>query len=97
MTTAQISHEEIRPPQPPGPLKWLKDNMFNSIGNTLVTVDLAAGDFLRHRQRTDLGFHRSRLDGCRFIPHALRSRAVPSRSDLAGRIQLILHLISFGR
>ncbi len=40
MTSAQISHEEIRPPQPPGPLKWLKNNLFNSVSNTLVTVIL---------------------------------------------------------
>ncbi len=40
MTTAEISHEEIRPPQPPGPVKWLRDNLFNGIGNTLITVIL---------------------------------------------------------
>ncbi len=40
MTTAQVTPEEIRPPQPPGPIKWLRDNLFNSIGNTLITVIL---------------------------------------------------------
>jgi general L-amino acid transport system permease protein len=40
MTTAQVSHEEILPPQPPGPLKWLRDNLFSSVGNTLITVIL---------------------------------------------------------
>ncbi len=40
MTTAEVSHEKIRPPQPPGPLKWLRDNLFNSVGNTLLTVIL---------------------------------------------------------
>jgi len=40
MTTAQISNEEMRPPQPPGPLKWLRDNLFSSVGNTLLTVIL---------------------------------------------------------
>lgn len=40
MTSAQISHEEIRPPQPPGPIKWLRDNLFSSVGNTLLTVIL---------------------------------------------------------
>lgn len=40
MTTAQISQEDIGPPQPPGPVKWLKDNLFNSVGNTLITLIL---------------------------------------------------------
>ena len=40
MTTAQVSQDEIRPPQPPGPIKWLKDNLFSGLGNTLVTVIL---------------------------------------------------------
>jgi general L-amino acid transport system permease protein len=40
MTTAQVSHEEIRPPQPPGPMKWVRDNLFSSVGNTLITVIL---------------------------------------------------------
>lgn len=40
MTSAQVSPEEMRPPQPPGPLKWLRDNLFSSVGNTLFTVIL---------------------------------------------------------
>jgi general L-amino acid transport system permease protein len=40
MTSAQVTHEEIRPPQPPGPLKWLRDNLFSGVGNTLITVIL---------------------------------------------------------
>jgi general L-amino acid transport system permease protein len=40
MTSAQISHEEIHPPRPPGPLKWLRNNLFSSVGNTLITVIL---------------------------------------------------------
>jgi general L-amino acid transport system permease protein len=40
MTAAQISQEDIHPPQPPGPVKWLKDNLFNSVGNTLITLIL---------------------------------------------------------
>jgi general L-amino acid transport system permease protein len=40
MTTAQISHEEVRPPQPPGPVKWVRDNLFSGISNTLITIIL---------------------------------------------------------
>ena len=40
MTTAEISKEEIRPPQPPGSLKWLRDNLFGSVGNTIITLIL---------------------------------------------------------
>ncbi|MFN2152881.1 MAG: amino acid ABC transporter permease [Anaerolineales bacterium] len=40
MTTAQIHQEEIRPPQPPGPLKWIRNSLFNSVGNTLITLIL---------------------------------------------------------
>jgi len=40
MTTAQIPQEEVRPPLPPGPLKWLRDNLFSSLGNTLLTLIL---------------------------------------------------------
>jgi general L-amino acid transport system permease protein len=32
--------EEIRPPLPPGPIKWMRDNLFNSWFNTLLTVVL---------------------------------------------------------
>jgi len=40
MTSAQVSNEEIRPPQPPGPLKWLRDNLFGSVSNTLISIIL---------------------------------------------------------
>ena len=40
MTSAQISTEEMRPPLPPGPVKWLRNNLFSSVGNTLLTVIL---------------------------------------------------------
>lgn len=40
MTTAQIPQEEIRPPLPPGPLKWLRENLFSGVGNTLITLIL---------------------------------------------------------
>ncbi len=40
MATTQIAQEAIRPPQPPGPLKWLRDNLFNSWTNALLTVVL---------------------------------------------------------
>ena len=40
MTTAQISQENIGPPKSPGPVKWLKDNLFKSVGNTLITLIL---------------------------------------------------------
>jgi len=40
MATAQIPQEEIRPPLPPGPLKWLRENLFRGVGNTLVTLIL---------------------------------------------------------
>jgi len=32
--------EVIRPPLPPGPIKWIRDNLFNSWGNSLLTVIL---------------------------------------------------------
>ncbi len=41
MTSAQVSQDEIRPPQPPGPLKWLQENLFSSLGNTLITLILS--------------------------------------------------------
>ncbi len=38
----ETSHsiEEIRPPLPPGPVKWLRDNFFNSWLNTILTLIL---------------------------------------------------------
>ena len=38
MNSTQISEEVIRPPQPPGPIKWVRDNLFNSWYNSLLTV-----------------------------------------------------------
>jgi general L-amino acid transport system permease protein len=38
MTTQQTTQEVVRPPQPPGPLKWIRDNLFNSWFNSLLTV-----------------------------------------------------------
>ena len=40
MTSAQATEEEIRPPQPPGPVKWVRDNLFNNWYNSLLTVVL---------------------------------------------------------
>lgn len=38
MDSQQTTQEMIHPPQPPGPIKWLRDNFFNSWGNSLLTV-----------------------------------------------------------
>ena len=38
MSSAQVTEEEIRPPQPPGPVKWVQDNLFNNWFNSLLTV-----------------------------------------------------------
>lgn len=38
MDSTQISEEVIRPPQPPGPIKWVRDNLFNSWYNSVLTV-----------------------------------------------------------
>jgi general L-amino acid transport system permease protein len=38
MAATQISEDVILPPQPPGPLKWMRDNLFNSVFNSLLTV-----------------------------------------------------------
>jgi len=38
MENVQITEEVIRPPQPPGPIKWMRDNLFNSWYNSLLTV-----------------------------------------------------------
>ncbi len=34
------TEEVIRPPQPPGPVKWVRDNLFNTWYNSLLTVIL---------------------------------------------------------
>jgi len=38
MENSQTISEEIRPPLPPGPIKWIRDNLFNSWFNALITV-----------------------------------------------------------
>lgn len=38
MTSQQVTQEVMRPPQPPGPIKWMRDNLFNSWGNSFLTV-----------------------------------------------------------
>ena len=40
MNNSQVLPEDIRPPLPPGPIKWIRDNLFNSWFNTLLTVVL---------------------------------------------------------
>ncbi|HBX69508.1 MAG TPA: amino acid ABC transporter permease [Chloroflexi bacterium] len=40
MSIVEIPQEEIRQPLPPGPLKWVKGNLFNNVGNTLITLIL---------------------------------------------------------
>jgi len=40
MAITEIEQEIIRPPQPPGPIKWVRDNLFSSWINTLLTVIL---------------------------------------------------------
>ena len=40
MDSTQVTEEVIRPPQPPGPVKWMRDNLFNSWFNSILTVVL---------------------------------------------------------
>jgi general L-amino acid transport system permease protein len=40
METAQVQEEDIRPPLPPGPVKWVRDNLFNNWYNSVLTVVL---------------------------------------------------------
>jgi general L-amino acid transport system permease protein len=40
MENSKTIPEEIRPPLPPGPVKWVRDNLFNSWINTLLTIIL---------------------------------------------------------
>jgi general L-amino acid transport system permease protein len=40
MENAQVTEEVIRPPQPPGPVKWVRDNLFNNWFNSILTVIL---------------------------------------------------------
>jgi len=38
MVNMTIEQDIIRPPQPPGPIKWIKENLFSSILNTVLTI-----------------------------------------------------------
>lgn len=38
MAIKEIEQDFIRPPQPPGPVKWIKDNLFNGFINSILTV-----------------------------------------------------------
>lgn len=38
MVNIAIEQDHIRPPQPPGFLKWMKENLFSSIFNTVLTI-----------------------------------------------------------
>ena len=40
MENIQVQEEEIRPPLPPGPVKWMRDNLFNNWFNSILTVVL---------------------------------------------------------
>jgi len=40
MGNIQVQEEEIRPPLPPGPVKWMRDNLFNNWFNSILTVVL---------------------------------------------------------
>jgi general L-amino acid transport system permease protein len=40
MENTQSLPDDIRPPLPPGPIKWIRDNLFNSWFNALITVVL---------------------------------------------------------
>jgi len=38
MAIKEMEQDYIRPPQPPGPIKWIMENLFSSIFNTILTV-----------------------------------------------------------
>ena len=38
MAIEELEQEIIRPPQPPGFLKWIQDNLFSSVFNSILTV-----------------------------------------------------------
>jgi len=40
MENIQVQEEDIRPPLPPGPVKWMRDNLFNNWFNSILTVVL---------------------------------------------------------
>jgi general L-amino acid transport system permease protein len=40
MTVKELEQDIIRPPQPPGPVKWVIDNLFSGVLNSILTVVL---------------------------------------------------------
>jgi general L-amino acid transport system permease protein len=40
MTVKEVEQEIFRPPQPPGPVKWVRDNLFDGLFNSILTVIL---------------------------------------------------------
>jgi general L-amino acid transport system permease protein len=40
MTQAELEQEVSRPPQPPGILQWIRENLFNGIFNSILTIVL---------------------------------------------------------
>ena len=40
MAIKELDQDINRPPQPPGPLKWIRDNLFNGIFNSILTIIL---------------------------------------------------------
>jgi general L-amino acid transport system permease protein len=40
MENVKVTEEDIRPPLPPGPVKWMRDNLFNNWYNSILTVVL---------------------------------------------------------
>ena len=40
MAIKELDQDLIRPPQPPGALKWIRDNLFNGLFNSLLTLIL---------------------------------------------------------
>ncbi len=40
MAIKELEQDIIRPPQPPGLLKWIRDNLFNGIFNSILTIIL---------------------------------------------------------
>ncbi|HDD61871.1 MAG TPA: amino acid ABC transporter permease [Chloroflexi bacterium] len=38
MAIKEMEQDFIRPPQPPGPVKWIKDNLFSGFMNSILTV-----------------------------------------------------------
>ncbi len=38
MVNIAIEQDHIRPPKPPGLIKWMKENLFSSIFNTVLTI-----------------------------------------------------------